>query len=103
MISINDCKDGFLYIIKARNSFLGIYKEENKSFIIRRVKYKLIYLYEENHWETGEPHGTAKPIKELFKVPQHYLHDEGTTLSYLEEQYNIHKNAIKKAMSDVED
>ena len=33
-LKIDECKNGYLYKIHARNSSYGIYKEENKSFIL---------------------------------------------------------------------
>jgi hypothetical protein len=77
-IPIDQCKDGFLYIIKARNANLGIFDEKKKSFIISRMKFKSNFLDEELHWDEkddsfikvfGRPMlGTAKPLNELELV-----------------------------------
>jgi len=68
-IPMAQCKEGFLYIIDARNSKLGIYNEANNSFTISRYKFGSNFLFEEFHWDTGIPYGTAKPLKEITKVP----------------------------------
>ena len=64
-IPIDKCKDGYLYIIKARNADLGVYVKKEKGFHISRFKFKCNYIFMEYHWDTGEPFGTVKPIKEL--------------------------------------
>ena len=68
-IALEHCKDGFLYIIHARNSYLGIFNAEKKSFTISRHKFSSNFLFDEDHWDTGEPYGTVKPLKELYAVP----------------------------------
>lgn len=69
-IALGQCKDGFLYIIHARNSYLGIFNAEEKSFTISRHKFSLNFLFEEYHWDTGAPYGTVKPLKELYEAPK---------------------------------
>lgn len=68
-IKIEDMKHGYLYRIHARNARYGIWNEEHKSFIISRVKFVDNYLFEEYHWDTGAPYGTARPLEELEKAP----------------------------------
>lgn len=80
-LSIAECKDGYLYIIKARNARIGIFEEESGSFIIRRMKFKDIYLFKELHWNIDEHYGTVKPIEELEQAPKFSNDDE--TLEYL--------------------
>lgn len=62
-ISIENCKNGYLYKIFARNSWLGIWWAKKKGFIILREKMGSTYLFTEYHWDTGEPFGTVKPIE----------------------------------------
>ncbi|HBM14765.1 MAG TPA: hypothetical protein DD381_00215 [Lentisphaeria bacterium] len=69
MIRIDDLKQGYLYLIDARNSHLGIWMSKKNSFLISRFKFGDNFLFEEDHWDTGEPYGTVKPIKELEKTP----------------------------------
>jgi calcineurin-like phosphoesterase family protein len=69
-IPIEKCKNQYLYYIAARNAPLGIYQEEKKAFLISRWKFKENFLFPEYHWDTGEPHGTAKPLIEIEKSPE---------------------------------
>jgi hypothetical protein len=64
-IPIEECKNGCLYHIYARNSNYGIYSEKEKGFIILRTKWKSEFLFVEFHWDTGFPYGTVKPLKEI--------------------------------------
>ena len=80
-IPIEKCKDGWLYKIDARNSNLGIYNAERKTFYISRFKFNDNYLFEEYHWDTGEPYGTAKPLEEL-EFAGHFNNDN-ERLAYL--------------------
>ena len=66
-IKMEDLKKGYLYHIKARNSYVGIWIPDRKSFLISRWKFDTNYLFEEYHWDTGEPFGTVRPIEEIEK------------------------------------
>jgi len=67
-IQLKDCIDGHLYAIDARNAPLGVFLAKEKSFLISRFKFKENYLYLEEHWDCGEPHGTAKPLQDLGPI-----------------------------------
>lgn len=73
---------GGLYIIDARNAYLGVWNSCTLSFQIARTRYsrRLLhgrmkwdyhsaYLFEEKHWDVGEPYGTAKPLVFLEQMP----------------------------------
>ena len=90
-ILMEDCIDGHLYVISARNSSLGIYVKAKQAFIISRHKFNSNFLDEEDHWDTGEPHGTAKPLLILSEAP-HFSNDE-EKLEYL--------NRCDKELEDV--
>ena len=92
MIPLNECKNGFLYFISARNSRLGIFDEKQKGFIIRREKFKFIFLDMEFHWDTGYPHGTAMPFKEIEEA----LINEEEQLAYLTEKREELKDQIEQ-------
>lgn len=88
------CKDGYLYLIKARNSFLGISTDNGKKFIISRTKFSSNFLDEEDHWDTEHESpfsfkrlGTVKPLKELEKVPESI-----ELLKYLNNKIEYYKN-----------
>jgi hypothetical protein len=72
-IPMDQMKSGHLYKIGARNASFGIWLEEEKGFIISRFKFSDNYLFVEYHWDTGAPHGTAKPWKDLGRVPFDYI------------------------------
>lgn len=101
MIPMDECKDGWLYIIRARNSNLGIYQAKERGFLIRREKFRSVFLFTEYHWDTGAPHGTASPIKELFEVTDEMLHaEEPELLLYLKQQADERESEIQEAIKD---
>lgn len=82
-IKIPDCKDGYLYIIRARNATVGIYKESEIAFTINRLKFKDRFLFEEYHWDTfafsfmgRDIYGTAVPLKEIERAPEFKTDEE---------------------------
>lgn len=95
-IPLEQCKDGYLYIINARNSKLGIFKKENSSFIISRFKFKSNYLFEEYHWDTGEPFGTVKPLELLGPATLSFLPEmnEEETLKFLNQMAVTYEKEI---------
>lgn len=66
---MKNLKNRWAYKIKARNATIGIWLKENKSFLISRWKFGQNYLFEEYHWATGAPFGTAWDIAEIEKCP----------------------------------
>lgn len=83
-LSINECKNGYLYIIHARNGSVGIYEEKNQWFWLSRFKFSDHFLYPEDHWDTSEQNGTVKPLKEIEKAPK--FKDEKDILDYLDKK-----------------
>ena len=70
-IPLDKCKHGYLYIIDARNSHIGIYNKYSKGFIILRTKFNHEYLFTEYHWDIGgemKDFGTVKPIEIIEKT-----------------------------------
>lgn len=65
MITLQDCKPRGLYRIDARNFSLGVYNGVSKGFYGLRYKFGNTFIDEEFHWDTGAPHGTAKPLEAL--------------------------------------
>jgi hypothetical protein len=76
MIKKEDCKDGFLYFIDARNTGIGIFSKNALGFIYSRHKFSHNFLDIEYHWDIGDEqpemrqHGTASPLKEIGPVPK---------------------------------
>ena len=62
-------KPNYLYLLEARNFSLGIWKENEKGFLGRRVKFNEVFTFVELHYDTSDDFGTAKPLKELEKSP----------------------------------
>lgn len=80
-IKLEDCKDGYLYRISARNGRYGIFVKELASFTLSRVKWGDNYLFDEYHYDTGAPFGTVLPLKEIEKAPN--FTSEEKKLEYL--------------------
>jgi hypothetical protein len=91
-IPIEECRNGFLYVIAARNAFLGIYDVKQKGFRISRFKFDRNYEFVEYHWDTGEPYGTAKPYRELFKPKG--VKSEKRFLEFMNEYYDKNRKDI---------
>ena len=92
-IKIEDLKVGFLYKINARNGRFGIWLgNPSESFLLSRYKLGLNFLDKEDHWDTGMPYGTVKPLKEIEESPFiRQLDNEEEILEYLnlfEEEYD---------------
>ena len=68
-LKIDDCVQGGLYEVDARNFSLGVYNKKEQGFIGIRYKMGAEYLDLEFHWDTGEPYGTVRPIKYLEECP----------------------------------
>ena len=105
-ITASSLHQGGLYIIDARNAYLGVWNSSTSSFQIARRRYvrRLLngrmrweprgaYLFEEKHWDcgdsdrydihlsdSGEPPGTAKPLVFLEQAPTFETHN---LLAYL--------------------
>ena len=86
-IPLEQCQDGYLYRIDARSASLGIFCAEKKSFFISRFTIvPPAFLFTEEHWDVGKPHGTAKALEVLEKAPDFdYDKDEEAVLKYLED------------------
>jgi hypothetical protein len=74
-LKIDDCVQGGLYEVDARNFKLGVYNKEQQGFIGIRYKFGSEFLDLEFHWDTGAPYGTVKPIEYLEECP-HEAKDE---------------------------
>lgn len=68
-LKIDDCIQGGLYEVDARNFSLGVYSKKDQGFIGIRYKMGSEYLDLEYHWDTGEPYGTVRPIKYIEECP----------------------------------
>lgn len=75
-LPIAECVNGRIYRLQSRNLIVGVYREETKGFIGIRRKFGHTYLFEEYHWDTGAPYGTAYPIEEVAVLPDHIVSSE---------------------------
>ena len=84
-LKIDELKDGHAYYIHARNANIGIWSKTRKAFTISRHKFGNNYLFDEFHWDTGAPHGTVKPEKEIEKSP--YIPDQDTIIKFTDTHF----------------
>jgi len=68
-LSLDQCRDRYLYRLRSRNLSVGVYNAQTKGFTGIRQKFGDEFLDTEYHWDTGAPHGTACPIEELKPLP----------------------------------
>ena len=61
---MDQCVKGRMYRIRGRNISIGVYDGEGH-FIGIRQKFGSRYLDEEDHWDTGAPHGTVSDHLDL--------------------------------------
>jgi hypothetical protein len=83
---IQSLRNNGLYVISARNAYLGIWNQSIMGFTIARERFnplpgkngRFVWhhhgwdIFVEYHWDTGEPLGTAKPfalVEMADKVP----------------------------------
>ena len=67
-IPATQCKDNYIYLLDARNMSYGKYDAKDARFVGIRHKFGDEFLDSEYHFDTGEPHGTAKPLKEYGDI-----------------------------------
>ena len=83
-IPIDECVDGALYEVNGRNMNYGIYDAENKSFHYMRYKLGTVFPFDEYHYDTGPPYGTAKPHVKLIELGHKEPTKVKDLLDYLE-------------------
>lgn len=83
-IPLDKCKNRWLYRIASRNLKAGVFRKDKNGFVGIREKFGLEFLFVEFHWDTGEPHGTVKPLEQLKRCPienlEEYQRDENGAL-----------------------
>lgn len=70
-IPLAQCKKGFFYKLDSRNLSSGVFNGNPvcPGFIGLREKFGSIFLFTEDHYDNGAPHGTAKPLEEIEQLP----------------------------------
>ena len=94
-LKMEHLKDKHCYKIFARNAYVGVWKEQQKSFMISRYKVGgTPYIFDEYHWDTNDeenfPFGTVKPLELIeqfpFELKENYNDtEEQIILNYLDE------------------
>ena len=67
-IPLEECENGALYRIEARNFWLGVFNKETQGFVGVRHKFGQVYLFEEYHWDCPQ-FATVRPIEKLEVCP----------------------------------
>ncbi len=102
-IPIDECIEGHVYRIRARNGRIGIFEKKGPNwFVLSRHKFSDNFLYPEYHWDNGEPNGTVKPLEHLGEAPEfkndqeklNYLN--GLTETVKGEEYPEYRDIMKK-------
>lgn len=76
-IPLDKCIDRRIYKLSSRNLSVGVFREETRGFIGIREKFGSRYLFEEYHYDTGAPYGTAVPYQDTgIDLPGHIELDE---------------------------
>ena len=115
-LKIDQCKHGYLYLILARQSWLGIFdstatcfKEPAPGFLIRRIKFTDVFLWVEHHYDC-KSFATAQPIKELElspfdpseeKLKELSFEQTEKVLQYLEESEKKYSKCIKELLDNL--
>lgn len=71
-IPVADCIAGHVYTLWSRNLKLGVFRINHRfgpGFIGIRTKFGDRFLFEEYHWDSGPPYGTANPLVDLGPIP----------------------------------
>lgn len=55
-------------------------------------------MFEEYHWDTGEPYGTVKPIEEIEECPKDM--NDKDKLSYLNSLSKLYEKNIHKIIKE---
>ncbi len=64
-LHIDDLEDGMLYLIHARNSYVGVWDATTLGFVILREKFGARFLTTEFHYDHSPTFGTAKPLRKI--------------------------------------
>lgn len=68
-VPLESCIDRGIYALRSRNLATGVFRRRTSGFIGIRHKFFDSFLFEEYHWDTGEPYGTACPVRLIGILP----------------------------------
>ena len=69
-ICLADCQHGHVYRLASRNLLVGAYNLEREGFVGIRVKFDVVYLFTEYHWDYTGGCATARPLEDLGALPE---------------------------------
>lgn len=98
-IALNDCKKGFVYLIHARNFFIGLF-DGKEGFIGIREKFGDKFLFKEYHWNNKDNDGTVKPIREIAEFGE-YCHECGDDMKLFDFLEKIEKEQGEALYNEV--
>jgi hypothetical protein len=81
-LRVDDCDDGGVYEIHAQYAGVGIFKRSGSVFEVARRNESTSGTFEEQHFDVGGTHGTARPIRKLAMAPE--FDSVSQKLDYLE-------------------
>ena len=67
-IPLDKCVARHVYRIHSRNLDYGVF-DGNVGFVGLREKFGHLYLFTEDHYDVGAPHGTVSPQEDLGAIP----------------------------------
>lgn len=107
-IPLNECVHNALYMIIARNFYMGIFNKLDSSFIGIRYKFGHRFLDKEFHFDTGPPYGSAQPVKFVKKCGFFFSFnykcvDYDVIFDWLQQQSHIHKDVQKYIENVIKD
>ena len=73
MISIVDCKEGYVYFGRGRNFQYAL--RRGREFLGIRSKFTMRFIDGELHFNECATHGTFRPEREIEQAPAHLLGD----------------------------
>lgn len=82
-IPLRQCVHRSVYRIYSRNLSVGVFNRYLSGFEGIRTKYGERFLFIENHWDTGAPFGTVKPIKQVCRLPDNIVFGSNELFRFL--------------------
>jgi len=93
-IPLSSCENGRIYRLNSRNLEYGIFNSNSNGFTGVRLKFSHVFLFEEFHWDTGAPYGTAKPIEAGDLHPELLDNKESLFLELLKLEHAVMKRRL---------
>ena len=69
-LRLDDCDDGGVYELHAKCAGVGIFHRSKSTFEIARRTTSNTNTFEENHFDVGGSHATARPVRKIEVAPE---------------------------------